>query len=214
MAETFVCKVASIQEMDEKWDYEIAHSGEDKENWITWKEQHMEYYRKGYSLPYYGIPDGQIICEATAMLHPSVVQNSKGLVDNRTVYLGAFRTVVGFQGKGYFSKLFRYMLDDLGRRGYTKATLGVEPWDETNKRIYAHYGFTEFIKSGKEQYPDGTEIEVEYYGSAIGTETDCRTKEIAACGNDCSACPRYTAHPYEKTVEELTHTAELWMRIG
>ena len=39
-------------------------------------------------------------------------------------------------------------------------------------------------------------------------------KIIAACGNDCAACPRYTAHPYEKTDEELHHTAELWMRIG
>ena len=39
-------------------------------------------------------------------------------------------------------------------------------------------------------------------------------KIIAACGNDCAACPRYTAHPYEKTEEELHHTAELWMKIG
>ncbi|MBR2698336.1 MAG: DUF3795 domain-containing protein [Clostridia bacterium] len=37
---------------------------------------------------------------------------------------------------------------------------------------------------------------------------------IAACGNDCSACPRYVAHPYEKTQDELRHTAELWVRIG
>ena len=39
-------------------------------------------------------------------------------------------------------------------------------------------------------------------------------KILAACGNDCAACPRYIAHPYEKTDEELHHTAELWMRIG
>ena len=39
-------------------------------------------------------------------------------------------------------------------------------------------------------------------------------KVIAACGNDCSACPRFTVHPYEKTEEELSHTAELWMKIG
>jgi RimJ/RimL family protein N-acetyltransferase len=39
-------------------------------------------------------------------------------------------------------------------------------------------------------------------------------KIIAACGNDCAACPRYIAHPYEKTSEELQHTAELWMKIG
>ena len=37
---------------------------------------------------------------------------------------------------------------------------------------------------------------------------------IAACGNDCSACPRYTAPPFEKSEEELRHTAELWMKIG
>ena len=39
-------------------------------------------------------------------------------------------------------------------------------------------------------------------------------KIIAACGNDCAACPRYTARPYGKTEEELLHTAELWMKIG
>lgn len=42
-----------------------------------------------------------------------------------------------------------------------------------------------------------------------------RTAErIAACGNDCLACPRYTAYPYEKTEDELLRTAELWMQIG
>lgn len=39
-------------------------------------------------------------------------------------------------------------------------------------------------------------------------------KIIAACGNDCSECPRYSAYPYEKTEEELSRTAVLWMRIG
>lgn len=37
---------------------------------------------------------------------------------------------------------------------------------------------------------------------------------IAACGNDCTACPRYTASPYEKTAEQLHETALLWMKIG
>lgn len=37
---------------------------------------------------------------------------------------------------------------------------------------------------------------------------------LAACGNDCSACPRYAAHPYEKTEEALRRTAELWAKIG
>ena len=39
-------------------------------------------------------------------------------------------------------------------------------------------------------------------------------KILAACGNNCAACPRYVEHPYEKLDEELRHTAELWMKIG
>ena len=35
-------------------------------------------------------------------------------------------------------------------------------------------------------------------------------KIIAACGNDCAACPRHLP----RTEEELHHTAELWHRIG
>ncbi|MBQ5330402.1 MAG: DUF3795 domain-containing protein [Oscillospiraceae bacterium] len=37
---------------------------------------------------------------------------------------------------------------------------------------------------------------------------------IAACGNDCASCPRYTAHPCEKTDEELRAAAGLWQKIG
>ncbi len=55
------------------------------------------------------------------------------------------------------------MINDLKQKGFIKATLGVEPADKKNKEIYAHYGFTEYIKSGKEFYPDGTAIDVEYY---------------------------------------------------
>ena len=59
------------------------------------------------------------------------------------------------------------MIDDLWHKEFTKATLGVEPDDKKNKEIYAHHGFTEYIKFGKEYYPDGTEIDVEYYGKIL-----------------------------------------------
>ncbi|MBQ6426442.1 MAG: DUF3795 domain-containing protein [Clostridia bacterium] len=35
-------------------------------------------------------------------------------------------------------------------------------------------------------------------------------KNIAACGNDCGACPRHLP----KTEAELNRTAELWMKTG
>ena len=59
------------------------------------------------------------------------------------------------------------MENDLKSRGYKLLTLGVEPQEEKNKKIYKHYGFTEHIKNAREVYPDGTTIDVEYYGKKI-----------------------------------------------
>ena len=149
--------------MERKWDYEIARAGKDRRNWEIWKGEAIRRWAEGKALPYYGILDGAIICAAPALLSRDAVQNAYGLVDDKTVYLSAFRTIEGCQGRGYFSELFRFLLNDLKRRGYTAATLGVEPQEIKNKAIYLHYGFTEQIKTAKETYPDGTEITVEYY---------------------------------------------------
>ena len=165
--ENYICKIATLEEMNTKWDYEIACADEDKSNWIIWKKSSMEHVQEGKSLPYYGILDGQIISEATAILDGSIAQNSEGLVDGKIAYLSAFRTIPEYQGKGYFSKLFNFMLEDLKKRGYEKVTLGVEPGELENKQIYTHYGFTEHIKNGVETYPDGTQIDVEYYGKKL-----------------------------------------------
>ena len=59
------------------------------------------------------------------------------------------------------------MIGDLKKRGYKKVTLGVEPSETKNKQIYFKYGFNEHIKNSKEVYPDGTEIDVEYYGKKL-----------------------------------------------
>ena len=53
------------------------------------------------------------------------------------------------------------MMNNLKQKGYTKAVLGVEHGDEKNKAMY------QFIKSATETYPDGTVIEVDYYGKEI-----------------------------------------------
>ena len=163
----YLCKIASFEEMNRKWDYEIEHNINDARNWIIWKSHFLENFKNDYIIPYYGILDGNIICEATAMLNSEAVQNSEGLVGNGVVYLSAFRTIEEYQGKGYFSKLMKFMLNDLKRRGIVRVTLGVEPAEETNKKIYAHYGFNEYIKSATEIYPDGTVIDVDYYGKNL-----------------------------------------------
>ena len=167
MAGQYVCRIPTSGEMERKWDYEISRNADERENWMTWKEEALANFREGKAIPYYGILDGNIICEATAIIDLDSAQNSEGLIDDHTAYLCAFRTNEPFRGKGYFSVLFRFMLNDLRDRGYTRVTLGVEPADTENKAIYTHYGFTGYIKTETERYPDGTTIRVEYYAKDL-----------------------------------------------
>ena len=165
--ENYICKVAALADIIKKYDYEIAKSTANISNLIIWKENAIEKYNKGSSITYMGLLDGKIICECSAAIDSSYVQNSGGLVDDKTAYLYAFRTNEKYQGRGYFSKLFKFMIADLISKGYEKVTLGVEPEEKKNKAIYSKYGFTEYIKSAKEVYPDGTVIDVEYYGKYL-----------------------------------------------
>ena len=163
----YIGKVAKLEDITKKYDYEINKATDDKSNWIIWKTSAIERYNKGQTITYIGLLNNEIICECTSALDSSIVQNSDGLVDNKTAYLFAFRTNEEYQGQGYFSKLFKFMIEDLKSKGYEKVTLGVEPEELKNKAIYNKYGFTEHIKDAQEVYPDGTTIDVEYYGKKI-----------------------------------------------
>jgi len=165
--EEYVCKIATVDDMNIKWDYEIEHATDDKENWIIWKESSIKNMRNGSSIAYYGVLNDKIICEGTAMINPEIIQNSNNLIDSHTVYLNAFRTIEEYQGKGYFSRLFKFMINDLKAKGYTRVTIGVEPNEIKNMLIYFNYGFDEYIKTGVEVYPDGTKINVNYYAKVI-----------------------------------------------
>lgn len=157
----YICKIAAVDEMEIKCNYEIKKHK--NLNWKIWKDEAIERVKNGQSIVYYGILNSKIICEATAMFDKSVVQNSDGLVDDKTVYLCAFRTIEKYQGKGYFSILFSFILSDLKNKGYEKVTLGVEPSETDNLNMYKHLGFNEFIKIAQETYPDGMVIDVDYY---------------------------------------------------
>ena len=163
LMQNYVCKIATAEEMNTKWDYEISKAKNDKNNWLIWKKQNINNFKNNKIIPYYGILDDQIICEATAALTSDIVQNSDKLVDNTTAYLTAFRTNKEYEGRGYFSKLYKFMENDLKNKGYLLLTLGVEPEEVRNYQIYRHYGFKEFIKSDVETYPNGEKIDVNYY---------------------------------------------------
>lgn len=162
----YICKIATKEEVEAMFDFHIANSNK-KENWIKWKALEVDDMVNNRTINYHGVLDGKTICEATAAIDNKNIQNSEGLIDDKTSYLMAFRTLPEYRGKGYFSILFNFMLNDLKSRGYERVTLGVEPQELINKKIYSHYGFNEFIKTGIEVEPDGNKIEVEYYSKSL-----------------------------------------------
>lgn len=159
----YICKIATIDEVERKWNYEIRRQKQRKTVLEKLRNDAVYQIKNGQSVKYYGKLNNKIICETTAIFDENIIQNSDELVDDKIVYLCNFSTDKRYRGKGYFSKLFRFMIDDLKNRGYEKFTLGVEPTETKNLQIYQHLGFNNFIKSGRETYPDGTVIDVDYY---------------------------------------------------
>lgn len=150
--DNYICKIATIEEMNKKWDYEIMQDP-DNNAWKVWKKEFIDAAKEGKRISYYGLLNGNIICETTAYLSKDTLKNSEGLIDEKTAYLGAFRTIDEYQGKGYFSILYKYMENDLKEKGYKKLTLAVEPCEVKNMMIYFKYGFTNYIKTDIEEYP-------------------------------------------------------------
>ena len=150
----YVCRIAGEAEMNRRWDDEISRHAE-KGNWIAWKAEAIANFRAGRSVPYYGILNGTVICEATAV------------PDGDSAELCAFRTVREHRGEGYFSRLMTFLLEDLRRKGFVRAVVGVEPGETRNLAIYRHWGFTDLIRTGTETYPDGTVIDVLFYAKEL-----------------------------------------------
>lgn len=71
----YICKIAAIDEMEVKWYYEIKKHKNC--NWKIWKNEAISRVKSGQSIVYYGVLNGEIICETTAMLDKSIVQNGK-----------------------------------------------------------------------------------------------------------------------------------------
>ena len=72
--QNYICKIATIEEMNTKWDYEISKAKNNKDSWLVWKKENIKNYQNGKIIPYYGILNGQIICEATAILTNDIIQ--------------------------------------------------------------------------------------------------------------------------------------------
>lgn len=113
----YICKIATIEEMEQNWNY-LIEIHPNNNAWKIYKEEAIKNMKEKNTIVYYGILNGTIISEATAFVYNT--DDTNELVNEPTSYLSAFRTRKEYQGKGYFSKLYKFMENDLKNRGYTK----------------------------------------------------------------------------------------------
>ena len=158
----YKCIIATKELLTKKWDIEIKkHDNSD-----VWKKFKIESLRNiDNRIVYMGILNNEIITEATAIVSENDIdmQNKDSLVGEGKAYLTAFRTNKKFENQGYFSKLYKFMENDLKKRGFNSLTLGVEPCETRNIQIYLKWGFSKYIKTDYEYYPNGEKILVNYY---------------------------------------------------
>ena len=154
--DNYVCKVATRDELLKRWEYLVdIHPGNNK--WKEYKENALKHFDEGSTISYLGFLNDEIICEATAYIKDSAfigdISDPSGLLSDNMAYLAAFRTNKEYEGKGYFSQLYKYVENDLKERGYTELSLGVGPEDVRDIEIYFHLGFKDYIKTVIEYEP-------------------------------------------------------------
>ena len=160
--DNYECVIASEELIIKKWDKEIKNHN-NSELWKQFKKKSLR--NLNTRIVYMGLLNGNIITEATAIISEKDLdmQNKDGLIGNKKAYLTAFRSDKDFENKGYFSKLYKFMEEDLISKGFDTLTLGVEPSEVRNTKIYFNWGFTKYIKTGYESYLNGENILVNYY---------------------------------------------------
>lgn len=152
----YICKIASLEEIEKRMNY-LVETHPNNLVWVQAKENAIRGFHNQSKIMYVGILNGEIVCEASACIQPSAfigdIENTENLLSETRAYLSGFRTNKQFEGKGYFSKLYTFMEQDLKSRGYTELCLGVEPCEVKNMQIYFHLGFVNYIKTTIEHLP-------------------------------------------------------------
>ena len=146
----YVCKIADRDELIKRWKY-LVEIHPVNNIWEKFKDNALNNFDNDNTISYVGILNDEIICELTAYIKEEAfiddIDDYDDLLSEERCYLAAFRTNKEYEGQGYFSLLFDYVVEDLKSRGYKELSLGVSPEEVRNMEIYFHLGFRDYIKS-------------------------------------------------------------------
>ena len=85
------------------------------------------------------------------------------LVSDKRVFLCGLRTIKEYQGQGYFSKLYKYVENDLKEKGYKEISLSVDIKETKNLMMYFKWNYTNYIRTEIREGKMGTFIYNHYY---------------------------------------------------
>lgn len=167
MNNEFHVKIATGDDVKNYYDKLIEASPEDI-YLPSQKNKRLQSLKSKTRMFFYGYLDGEVITQgsATVSVRDEFTQNKEQVVSEKCAYLFNFLTVEEERGKGYFSKLYRFIEKTLSDMGFEYLSLGVEPEDTENRERYRKMGFDELIYCGCEEF-DGMKIDVEYYRKKI-----------------------------------------------
>lgn len=150
MEDKIEIKIANLDEAKEKWDYEVKIH---PKNFLYRKAESecLREIKKGTRIPYILKLNNQIISDLTIIIKEkgilSEAKYTDDLVSDERVYMCCVRTNEEYQGKGYFSKLYRFVENDLKEKGYKEISLSVDIAKGKNTAIYTKLGFTNYIRT-------------------------------------------------------------------
>ena len=143
-------KIANIDEVKEKWDYEIKIH---PENLLYYKaaNEFINEIKNGTRISYIAKLNNKIICDLTVIVKEKGILNEakyyNDLVSDKRVFLCGLRTIKEYQGKGYFSKFYKYVENDLKEKGYKEISLSVNIKETKNLMMYFKWNYTNYIRT-------------------------------------------------------------------
>ena len=147
MNEQFRYKEATLDELDRRWDINIANESGDN-RWVDWKLMSIEDNKAGKCKTFVVLDGEEPIGEGTLLFLPEKVQGRTELADGVNIAnINALRIEKSHEGKGHISKLVKLMEQYAINNGYKILTIGVEAKETRNIAIYLHWGYTTFVES-------------------------------------------------------------------
>jgi len=147
MADEFTYRIATLAEVTEMRDAQVAESGNDPDL-IQWRTEFIEGNRHNRMRTYVILCNGVRIGSGTILLAPEcrAVGGRHSLADGKmTANVNSLGVDKTYQGQGHMSRLVKLMEDDVRAEGFTTATIGVEITNGKNLGIYLHWGYTTYV---------------------------------------------------------------------